>query len=393
MKKIFIFSLMLTLCCTAIDAQKGKWCKSVPRKTTSSKISSAPRTSVNKKCAIMGSKATAWFVDKDYIYYVEDKSNNAVKRIDRKTGNLTDFISGIDGIYEGARLPIADINICGGKVLLTLKKSGAMENNGVLIYNNSSVKTSPYINKVSSVLYSCDNYLVTKDKEDGYANYSISWRNPKNLQIISKINYYDEQGDMVLFYGNKTVWAPDGCAWYISGLHLYRLMVNGKKTYWDLSKQSYVAEYLQNQSSLEIKDICTQGDYLYMACGRRIYRINMVNPNGISEYAKMPANIDNTFEWVRIAPNGDMLTQGNSLYGSRKSYNTQFWKSGDFDNPLPLGGLLRSGFDKYGFSEIWVSQNPNCIDSDGNLVVFGTSVYIYNPNGVVGYTNAVGKIL
>ncbi len=393
MKQLFLLTLMLILCFVTVDAQNRKRYKSAPRKSTSSVQSSATRTSVNKNCAIIRSKARAWYVDKDYIYFVEDKSNNAVKRINRKTGNITEFISGIDGIYEGARLPIADINICGGNVLLTLKKRGAMENNGVVLYNNSSVKTSPYISNVSSVLYSCDNYVVTKDKEKGYANYSISWRNPKNLQIISKTNYYDDQGNMVLFYGNKTVWASDGCAWYVSGLYLYRLMTNGKKTYWDLSKLSYVAEHLQNQGSLEIKDICTQGNYLYMACGRRIYRIDMINPNGISEYAKMPANIDNTFEWVRVTPNGDMLTQGDSLYGASKSYNTQFWKSGNFDNPKPLGGRLTSGFNTFGASEIWISQAPNCIDDDGNLLVFGSYIYIYNPNGIVGYTNAVGKIL
>ena len=36
----------------------------------------------------------------------------------------------------------------------------------------------------------------------------------------------------------------------------------------------------------------------------------------------------------------------------------------------------------------------NFMDADGNFISHsGSNIYIYNPNGVVGYTNVVGKIV
>ena len=408
-KQLFLALVATMLLGTAMPAQAQKRVvKRTPRTTATTTRTGRPTTqskrpaaTINKKCVIydVEDEMRAWFIAKDYIYYVERNDNNAVMRIDKKTGERSTYISGIQGVYEGARPTIRDFNISGGREFLTLSKKGSSENNGVVIYNGRDVKTSPYMkNEVKSVLYSCDDYLVTYNGAK-YSNNTISYWN-NDLKITKTLNYWSESTGSPIY--NDGLWGPDGGFWSSNGLRITKRNPKDSKTYyWDLSKESYVVDYnSQNSSSLSIETMVTQGDYLYVACGRRVYRINMVQPKGFFEYAKVPPTMDYTFKHIWVDPKGNMLTSGGDHYrnGDR---NTLFWEVGNFENPRPLGNQLKTGFNKFGYTEVWLdlmgsfySDHKTYADTDGNFVILtGSEIYIYNPNGVVGYTNTVGKII
>lgn len=108
------------------------------------------------------------------------------------------------------------------------------------------------------------------------------------------------------------------------------------------------------------------------------------------EYAKMPPTINNTFDWFCADANGNLLTRGDS----NDNNNTLYWKVGSFDSPQPIGRDIETGFTDWGYTKIWENLNNNFMDADGNFISHkGSNIYIYNPNGVVGYTNVVGKIV
>ncbi len=69
-------------------------------------------------------KKRAFTVGKEYIYFVEANKNNALRSINRKTGEVGTVIPGIANVYEDARPRIDGVHECGGRLLFSLEKGG-----------------------------------------------------------------------------------------------------------------------------------------------------------------------------------------------------------------------------------------------------------------------------
>jgi len=401
-KHLFLILTAMMLLGTVTPAQAQK--KKKRTTTTTTRIdrttTSTPSAQVNKKCVMydIEGEITSAFAGKDYIYYVEKNENNAVMRIDKKTGDVSTYIPGIKGIYEGARPYIKGVYACGDKILLKLRGTDDYDMR-LVAYNGQDVMSSPILVKnLIGVLHCCDDFFVTKQVKKAGDDVSVWYWDPQTMKTTKR------------FLGseafNDCVWAPDGGCWRVARedrLKIYRFNPKENKSYyWNLKNQSYVKDYFsRNSFGLEITKLTPKGDTLYIACGRRVYCINMISPDGISEYAKVPANMNYTFDGIWVDPQGNMLTNGRQPYEYRDN-NTLYWDVNSFDTPMPLGENLKTGFTDYFHQSIML---PTSIDSypthavftddGGNFIIFytGGEITIYNPKGIVGFINAVGKII
>ena len=393
--RIWSILLLVLVFCLNVNAQNRK--KKVTRKPVKTTVVK-PVAKVNKNCAIYswGKDIRSVQVTKDYIYYVETNDNNAVMAIDRKTGDLKTIIPGIAGIYEGARPRIYSILVCGDKLFFQFSASGiSSECGGVYLYDGKSVETSHslYASKQGTMYVGSDNYLLTYDCET--ENVTI-W-DVKKLKSVKQVRGYNYEYDLDGTTPNKQnegFMILDGTIWSKSSDGAKRCPITGKVSYYNINKEPYVVQETQRGTYggtyLHIEKIQQAGDYIYASCKRRIYRMNLLTPGKWEEYAKMPPTINNTFDWFCADANGNLLTRGNS----NDNNNTLYWKVGSFDSPQPIGKDIETGFTDWGYTRIWENLNKNFMDADGNLISHsGSNIYIYNPNGVVGYTNVVGKIV
>lgn len=382
----FLF-LFLSIFSLNVNAQNRK--KKVTRKPVKTTVVK-PVVKVNKNCAIYSweKDIRSVRVTKDYIYYVESNDNNAVMAIDRKTGDLKTIIPGIAGIYEGARPRIYSIFVCGGRLLFQLINPHGLsyECGGVYVYDGKSVETSQYL-KTGTIIDGNDNYLLTIDCGDWTQD--VLWET-KSLKPIKRMDHNSilipDKGNLGFIASNGSVWGKSG------GVMCYAL--NGNRTNYTLDKEAYVIQEMRRGTYggqvLDAERIQQAGDYIYASCKRRIYRMNLLSPGRWEEYIKMPSTINNTFDWFCADANGNILTRGDS----HDNNNTLYWKVGSFDSPQPIGRDIETGFTDWGYTKIWENLNMNFMDADGNFISHsGSSIYIYNPNGVIGYTNVVGKIV
>lgn len=378
---------LLFAVCLNVDAQTRK--KNGTRKTVKT-TAVKPVTKVNKKCAIYSWKKDirSVRVTNDFIYYVETNDNNAVMAIDRKTGDLKTIIPGIAGIYEGARPRIYSVIVCGERLFFQLLNTHGQSNEcgGVYVYDGKSVETSSYL-KTGTIIDGNDNYLLTIDCGDWW---KVTIWDVKTLKVIKRIEY----GEITIpNKQNQGFVALDGSIWCNSaGVSQHPL--NGKEKSYSIEREPYVVQETKRGTYggevLHIEKFVQAGDYVYGSCKRRIYRMNLLSPGNWEEYAKMPATIDNRFEWFCADANGNLLTRG----VSSDNNNTLYWKVGSFESPQPIGKDIETGFNDWGYTKIWENLCKNYMDADGNLISHnGSDLYIYNPNGIVGYTNTVGKIV
>lgn len=388
--RIWSILLLVLVFCLNVNAQNRK--KKVTRKPVKTTVVK-PVAKVNKNCAIYSweKDVRSVRVTKDYIYYVEVNDNNAVMAIDRKTGDIKTIIPGIAGIYEGARPRIYSIFVCGDRLIFQLLNPHGMSNEcgGVYVFDGKSVETSLYL-KTGTIIDGNDNYLFTIDC--GNWQKDVIW-DAKTLKPIKRMDHNSilipNKGNLGFIASNGSVWGKD---FGVGGITCYAL--NGKSINYTLDKEAYVIQEMRRGTYggqvLNTERIQQAGDYIYATCKRRIYRMNLLSPGKWEEYAKMPANINNTFDWFCADAQGNLLTRGDS----HENNNTLYWKVGSFDSPQPIGRDIETGFTEWGYTRIWENLNTNFMDADGNLVSHsGSSIYIYNPNGVVGYTNTVGRIV
>ena len=359
--RIWSILLLVLVFCLNVNAQNRK--KKVTRKPVKTTVVK-PVAKVNKNCAIYswGKDVRSVRVTKDYIYYVETNDNNAVMAIDRKTGDIKTIIPGIAGIYEGARPRIYSIFVCGDRLIFQLLNPHGMSNEcgGVYVFDGKSVETSLYL-KTGTIIDGNDNYLFTIDC--GNWQKDVIW-DAKSLKPIKRIDHNSilipNKGNLGFIASNGSVWGKD---FGVGGITCYAL--NGKSINYTLDKEAYVVQEAKSGKNLRIEKIQQAGDYLYASCKRRIY-------------------------WFCADANGNLLTRGNS----NDNNNTLYWKVGSFDSPQPIGKDIETGFTDWGYTKIWENLNNNFMDADGNFISHkGSNIYIYNPNGVVGYTNVVGKIV
>lgn len=392
MKKLLFAIVAMMMFSTSVPtmAQQRKTVKrstTVKRNTNSTSKAKAPVSAQIRTTAIYsinnGIKSAC--VGKDGIYYLEKGDDNAVMKIDQLTGNVSTLIPGIANVYEGARPRINSIYACGNKLILDC---GNMYNGGkgVFVYNGTNFNNFYKLSNKGNVIVANERYLVCECEEDGIL---LCW-DVANLKIIKKFNRYNGEWSIPSYLDCM------GNSWWREGLSACCHPLKGDRIYYSLENESYVKQVREGtaRGGLDGK-VIQKGCYLYFACGRRLYRMQMRSSNPTNkpvweEYLVMPPTMNNTFDWYCVDDEGNVFTQGDS----KEDYNTIYWKKGEHGEVKILGRDLLTGFDKWGYTKIWVNLNKNYADEFGNLISVGDSdIYIYNPNGIIDYSNVVGKII
>lgn len=403
------FYTALWLCLTVLglcfftdaDAQVRNKKTSVRKTTTTQRKTSTvkPKTSSSQKAtpqfAFYGKLgAHHMYVGDSLIFYVEENHNNAVMAIDRKTGEKSVIIPGIDGVYEGARKQvIKKFLISGGRQFLVLK-DGYSDDDGVYLYEGS-VKQARLLENSMWLLASSDKYLFVKSSNRINGKFSCELWDTEKLKVVQQwpVSFPVEPTAKIANDGSVWIWESEfdnNSQKMVFGVR--KLGIDGKITFNKLSDQPYIVENDINEGK---KDLYLMGDYLYNRCHRRIYRINTTDPNAKwEEYARIPPTQNSEFVWYCIDSEGNMLTCGSS--DVRADYRCQYWTAGNYDSPKPLGTEVTTGINDYGYRSIDPKSYSRQVDADGNFILLyfdGSELCIYNPNGVVGYTKARGTVI
>lgn len=308
-------------------------------------------------------------VDSEYIYYVEKKPNNAVMKIDCISGEISTVIPGIANVYEGRREEIKRISIAGGRLIFE--------------YGDYPGKVGIWVNgqyqgndKWEKVLRTKGNYALI----EGHNTLDKYLCDIKNMREVLLTDIHSNSNSVEIDI-NSNVWYPVND---INTIGAICLTASGKTTFFDLSKQPYVmSEGINNVSG---GCFTSRGDYLYMSCKRRIYRLNMQQPTEWEEYAKIPPTLDSGFGQFWPNWKGDILSNGKGYY---------FYRAGAFDSPQSLGdwNYIKTGLLKTGWTGLWPNLSRVLVDANNNYIMLnGSCIAIYNPDGVIGYKKAYGKI-
>lgn len=360
-------------------AQKRKTIKSstIKRNTTSVAKPKA-NTAPVKTIAVYDIKAgvRSFSVTENAIYYLEKGDNNAVMSIDRKTGQFSIIIPGIANVYENARPRIRKIFMYGNRFILECGED-SFRDRGIYVYNGHDIESSMKLSNSGSVVAGNDKYLIIDNGDIRALQY---WR------LDDMKPFKTEKGNTEGWFTPRFI-GSDGSVWSTWGLTAECRTLSGSRFEYSLEKEPYI---MQAKNYTVLTGRGTQiGDYLYVNLNRRIYRIRLVTLSKWEEYAKVPLTIDNRFAWFCPDINGNLYTQG----VSNEANNTQYWRVGEFSSPKSLGRDLMTGLKKWDYEKIWLSLSKNTTDADGNLLsIRDKRIYIYNPNGVIGYANAIGGI-
>lgn len=312
-------------------------------------------------------------VTQDYVYYIEDSNNNAVRRINRKTGEVETVIQGQAGLYEGRRANLQGIDFAGGKTIYAYGPYSTDRKIGIMI--DGQLKTYK------------DNWKYVFATNGKYALIGCSFADCINLENMT----YAYQ-DFNIDFGNTYVMQPDGSLWWpyaddgIIGAKCKRIA--GQPLFYSLSNEPYVV----NEHIRYIGKMRAAGNYIYVACSRRIYAMNVQNPGTWIEYVKVPPTMNYRFGDFWVNNRGDVLACDGMIINGR----VQLFRAGSLDTPQSLGrGMyIDTGMTQTGYNEISLFQTTVYPDADNNWVIInGRSIRIYNPDGVVGYEKARGKII
>lgn len=383
-KQYFLFLTMLLFSFTAQQAfaQNRKRTtttkhvvKHSPTVTIPQKTSKAPAPLV-KTIAAYSFRPKNVFIGTNYIFYIENSRNNAVMGIDQATGEVVEFVQGIATVYEEVRPTYSYIQ-SGGNYLFCGYGTDSRS-----VYHVYDITTKKLVKEIEDWL----NIDAINDK------YALIWpkRGPKELwdmTTLKRITTYPNDIKWGSDYKQKFFLASDGAVWFKWG-EVYRVAQNGKVSVYDLSKEDYVIKNKING----IGHVAKKGDYLYVAAHRRIYRMNMLAPGHWTEYAKVPLTEDNSFYTFLPDSKGNLLTSGDSFY-NKTDRCVERYVVGNFDNPEPMGHSIDTGLTEWGYKSIGIGGART--DNQDNVIVLidSNKLFIYNPDGVVGYTKAIGKIV
>lgn len=196
----------------------------------------------------------------------------------------------------------------------------------------------------------------------------------------------------------------NGTCWGVENGSVWQVTKEGKSKYFKLFTQPYFVGLRENEditpNPLQEYQMTLQGDYVYVAVKRRIFRMNVNEPGTWEEYLKVPPTQAEDFYKLGAMPDGSLIT----FSDVSKNYAMQFFEVGAFDAPVALGEhpSLPDGMLK---NELYVKWCRMHTDALGNIVVqedwaegVGSAhescdLWILNPKGVKGYRSAVGKIM
>lgn len=396
MKKTLILmaAMLLFGSVQQVDAQQRKTTtarKTTARTTTSNTASKTTAPKPLSKTTAFYEVNAQWITNsEDKLYYLQNSSNNAVMSIDRKTGEIATVVPGIDKVYEDVRPRLGRIVYVSGFLFLITQDNGEIR-----LWDGKSFETSRKVDGWNGIWGRSGKYLLVLNNNDDYLLYKVN----EKRELTFELNYHKfTEGSL----GESEVFAigPDGSIWlkHFPGnrLRLIRVNPEGNITYHDLTNQPYLQKNFFNEYHTGDDVIVkTCAGYAYVGCKRRVYRLNMLNPGEWEEYAKIPADQAHTFKWFLPDSKGNLLVQGDCFFGNRDDTNTEFFSVGSFDTPRPLGHRLKTGITSlYSEQTICLTFSSGYADADGNFVILdNNNIIVYNPNNIVGYTSAVGKII
>jgi len=342
----------------------------------------------------------------DKMYVINSPEDNAVYSIDYNTGKVNLEIEGIANVYEGARPKIIQMKSCGGKLLLSIRKNSKT---GVYVYDGKSISTSQKFENSLYVLASNDNYAVIvngpkRDEETDVDLWDI--KEMKNLGgfylngdgFFGFLNFKQSLDVDAFSNGISYKVIGDNAIWKIGSNYngCFDILPLKAEPFESpsLINQEYVASYIEENgsscptfmyghSSLNSYYCILRGNYMYVAYKRRIYRLNTKTLEW-EEFLKMPLTIKNEFDKFCIAPDGTVYSQGTE--------GIQIYYPGKYDKPVELEKDLEIPFTRFPFKVFPSRYHEIKTDPKGNFVIMtGEGIYVYNPKGIVGYNNAVGR--
>lgn len=388
--------LMAMLTMTEANAQVRRT-KTTRRSTV--RTNTTPQKSIAKKqlvktIACIETKADAIAMGNKYVYYLEKGENNAVIGINRQTGEKETIIPGIAGIYEDARPRIYKIFASGDKLFFYIYTRDDFDK--VYMYDGKSIESSPRLTTWGRIIETTANRAVIVS-----TNYQYELWDTENMKMI--VNYggkqYEKGKDLPAWEDRNPnfIISSDDAVWREGSKEhmrdICRIGKDGQHSYYNLEKEEYMAK-----NELRGYDHMTlTGDTLYVSAARRLYRMSIFTPGKWEEYAKIPVNENKIFARSYVDSKGNVMTRGDDMKAYGKNYNIEYYKADALDTPIALGeSNFKSGLDVWDRTAIWWSLcRQIMVDSYDNFLFFNDSgvLYVYNPNGVVGYTKAIGQVI
>lgn len=345
-------------------------------------------TAKHVKAAAYGSyndnalRKRAFTVGKEYIYFVEMNKNNALRSINRKTGEVSTVIPGISNVYEDARPRIDGVHECAGKLLFTLEKGG------VYVWDGKSVETSTKINDSWDFKATNDKYALLETHVNDVTNFAL-WDIEQMQQVAVFKREVFHQRDEVFIGSDGTIWIYERDVNVEGDFGVTKVTLDGKSTFIDVSQDEYIVKN-RKQPNFERGKFAEYGGYLYFPCTRRVYRIKMEGTPEWEVFVKTPATQSRPFSsWIAVNSKGDMLT-----FLRPFPYQAQYWKADEFETPQDIGKMIPTGLTQRYYEGIENSSFVYVDEHDNLIIVEGNSkIFIYNPNGVVGFEKAKGTVV
>ena len=375
--------LAIIIACLILMSLSG----AAQRSTRSKRTATRPKATVAKPIrlkTIAAYEIDARRVTCDYgnIYYAEDNNNNPLVFISGESGKGVDWIKGKADVYENIRPGISGIypfDQC-----IVLETSKPMQRVRFLVWDGKSeLDNCPELEGWAEIKGYNGRYTFIVNRQDDYELWDMADR--KRLQkwqrYTTMMPEYGQHSGPLFIASDLNVWYRKGDD--VKTGPIFLNVKEGKFYNCPLSNEDYV----KNNNIRQFGAMRKQGDYLYVACGRRIYRINMLTHNKWEEYLRIPPTEDNEFENFCITSNGSVFAIGKRV---------ELYRAGDFDNPrlLGTGRKLKTGLKPYSHQEIWLNLSKIRVDARDNFIILNDkTIYVYNPDGIVGFKDTYGTIV
>ena len=327
-----------------------------------------------KTIAVYEVRARKIFPFVDNILYVEDTNDNPLVLISGENGKAIDWIKGIAKVYENARPILTNVWAFNNWIVLQANQ------NWLLWDGKTPVEDCRALESWDEIKGGNDRYVFVVNKEAGYELWDMD-----NLQCLYR---WGRNGNMPDYVSSIPLTiTSDLRVWYdkssdVNYGPVYLNPQEGRFYNYPLSNE----DYIKKNDIKHINKIRFYGDYIYVACARRIYRMNMMSPGKWEEFLRIPIDVNNSVDDFCMTPNGNVLVIGPRV---------ELYRSGAFDTPQVLGynEKLETGLSDYSHKTIWLNLSKIQSDSKGNFVIKENNcIYIYNPDGIVGYTETYGKV-